>query len=257
MRVANAALLILSLTLAGILPGCVDDAIGQPCTFSWPATEDKTDCTDLPRCHPLEALVGSEVPGAEPARDACPVDCIQLPSLECTNLICVATQVDEGADAYMHMNGRCNADVPRTECMGGSPDTETGQADWGCSGYCTKECLSDASCPKGYRCAPMAPFGDNLGCEVEEDWGENCTESCTPAGDTPDGTTVTCPASGGADPDYALCDYGDYAKCCTCICYRFCPLLTKKFCRKVQWDEGMFPDGVVNENVAQDCQQGD
>ncbi len=253
MRLFDAALLISSFVTVGLLSSCADEAIGQPCTFSWPVADFggdlKTDCNDLPRCHPLE----EDTIGTNPERDACPVDCIQLPSLECTNLICVATQVDEGPDAYMHVNGRCASDVPRTECQGAAGASEEGSAAYGCSGYCTKECLSDASCPKGYRCAPMAPFGENLNCNDEAQWGDNCTDSCTDAGADP-GTGVTCPAS-GSDVDYTVCDYGDYSKCCSCICYRFCPLLTKKFCRKVQWDESMFSDGVVNSAAASQCQQ--
>jgi hypothetical protein len=203
---------------------------------------------------------------AEPQNDACPVDCIQLPSLECTNLICVATQAEEasGQQAHEVMNGTCSAQVTYSECK-----TEPNAAPYGCMGYCTKECLSDASCPKGYRCTPMAPFGQNLRCDDENLWGDGdpvgtgtpdparaCTSSCVLTGGTPGGTSVTCPSSrelDGATYDYAKCDMADYQSCCSCMCYRYCPLLTKKFCRKVQWDQDMFPDSITRAtNCAQD-----
>lgn len=251
MRAVGLVLVIWITTLAaGLgLSACSEEPIGQPCTFRWPVDQKVdppvTNCEDFPACAPLQktSAVGM---GDTPQNDACPVDCIQIPSLECTNLICVATQVDEASD---RMNGQCSADMSHDECPG---------AGYGCMGYCTKECLSDASCPKGYRCARMAPFGENLRCDDEALWGDGggdtglqCTDSCTSTGPIPD-TVLTCPGSveGEADYNYSLCDDKDYAKCCACMCYRFCPLLTKKFCRKISWDEDVFPLG---QSTRQDC----
>ncbi len=235
--------------------GCSEEPIGQPCTFNWPVNaEDETICEDYPACAPLQDTGG--VIGDEPANTNCPVDCIQLPSLECTNLICVATQVESSAEVdgatlprEQLMNGQCSADVVRTEC------TADGEAAFGCMGYCTKECLSDASCPKGYRCARMAPFGENLRCDDETLWGDGggdsglqCTDSCLPTGTDLGGGDV-CPASDAEDPDYSVCDLKEYRRCCSCLCYRFCPLLTKKFCRKVDWDQKLFPNGYVSRDT--------
>jgi len=227
------------------LAGCGEVPIGQPCTFSWPRdAEGTTDCSDYPACAPLQ-----DTSGAVSVNDnACPIDCIQMPSLQCENLICVATQIE---GEHKHMNGQCTEDLTAgTEC--------SGDAELGCMGYCTKECLSDASCPKGYSCSPMAPFGSTLNCELEKDWGESCTATCTKAGDTPDAhpdLDPPCPSSveGDANYDYGLCDDSRYSSCCACICYRFCPLLTKKFCRKNSWDEDMFPDAITERD---DCGGG-
>jgi len=259
----------LLIAVAG-LGGCADEPIGQPCTFSWPLTgegEDAhPDCTILPACQPLQAAVEMPAAGTPPANDACPVDCIQLPSLQCTNLICVATQADEGGeypDGVSHkaenvMNGECRADVTQTDCP---------SAPYGCMGYCTKECLSDASCPKGYRCSAMAPFGANMRCDNEELWGDGgltagspdptkqCTDGCIPTGQPVNG--VICPSSritDGEAYDYAKCESKDYQQCCACMCNQYCPLLTKKFCRKIAWDHDMFPGAVTTNN---DCQQTD
>lgn len=252
MRQAVAGKVILITGLALILGACADEPIGQPCTFSWPVTEGgDLNCADFPSCAPLQ---NTNLPlQALPANDNCPVDCIQLPSLECTNLICVATQVEEPSGDHPKeqlMNGQCTAEVTRTECL---------ESGFGCMGYCTKECLSDASCPKGYRCAPLAPFGENLRCDDEALWGDGggddtkrCTDTCTVTGGDPDpldATTVACPSSVEDDPNfvynYELCDQKDYSKCCTCLCYRFCPLRTKKFCRRVAWDATLFPFGLI------------
>ncbi|MBN2498833.1 MAG: hypothetical protein JXR96_29850 [Deltaproteobacteria bacterium] len=238
--------------------GCCVNACGENGAGECDGAEEcpeYTDCRKLPQCHPLEETLGEE-----PARDACPIDCVQLLSLECTNLICVATQVDEGLDAYMHMNGRCAADVVRTECLGES-DSDIGQAAFGCQGYCSKECLSDASCPKGYRCAPMAPFGENMRCEDEAAWGggegdtteTQCTEDCIAVGDV--SGDVECFSTDQETPPYELCDFKEYAKCCACICYRYCPLLSKSYCRKIEWDESMFGDSEVIESEAENCRQ--
>jgi hypothetical protein len=259
-----AGLLVALAGLAG-LAGCADEPIGQPCTFSWPVANDgSTDCTSLPACQPLQAAI--HMPAA-PANDACPVDCIQMPSLQCTNLICVATQAEEAEDQPPDnvMNGQCSADVVHDDCL---------QAPFGCMGYCTKECLSDASCPKGYRCSSMAPFGESMRCDDENLWGDGllspnpdnpdttkqCTDGCsstgTVVGEDPDThVPLKCPSSratDGASYDYSLCDQKDYQKCCACMCYQYCPLLTKKFCRKVEWDHKMFPTAITTRS---DCKQ--
>jgi hypothetical protein len=262
-----AGLLLALVGLAGPL-GCSDEPIGQPCTFSWPDIPDPTDptgtrmikdCASFPVCQPLQAGIAM---GGTPQNDACPVDCIQLPSLQCTNLICVATQVEEGdsgQDPWNVMNGQCSDEVVQSDCP---------TAAFGCMGYCTKECLSDSSCPKGYKCSPMAPFGENMRCDDEDLWGDGsatpgspdptkqCTNDCVPTGGTPSGTSVTCPSSrlGDANYGYEDCDQKDYQGCCTCMCDRYCPLLTKKFCRKRQWDDDMFPEAITTRG---DCRQDD
>jgi hypothetical protein len=270
MRVVRLAMVIWipGLALALALAACSDEPIGQPCAFSWPLTETspenvEVDCHQFPTCAPLQNT--GQQPQEAPANDNCPVDCIQLPSLECTNLICVATQVEEPSGDLPKeqlMNGQCSADLVtsgRATCEEKDQSgTVTYSAPYGCEGYCTKECLSDASCPKGYRCAPMAPFGENLRCEDEAEWGGDvevpesrdtrCTEDCLPAG-ADLGEGKKCPSSIEGDPkyvyDYALCDQKAYNRCCACMCYRFCPLLTKKFCRKIAWDQNLFPAGSV------------
>jgi hypothetical protein len=235
---------------------CEEDKIGQACTFHWPDLEagDK-DCSQLPACAPLQS--SSQDPSKEPANSSCPIDCIQSPSLSCPNLICVATQVhkdatvgNESISKWQVINGQCNQNVTRNECQ-----TKTA---FGCMGYCTKTCLTDASCPKGYACSQMAPFKENLRCSDERLWGGDvadpkteatrCTDNCLPAG-TDLGNGSTCPSSIEGDPnypyDYSLCDFDKYRRCCTCMCNRFCPLLVKKFCRKIEWDQSMFPKGRV------------
>jgi len=257
------------------LAGCSDEPIGQPCSFRWPVTEKvdqngdvvlddegnpelTDDCGSYPTCAPLQKT--SEPLEEEPRNNSCPVDCIQMPSLECTNLICVATQVEEDTEVdgvpyswYRLMNGECNTDLitdKTTSCVQEDEQgVEIATAKFGCKGYCTKECLSNASCPKGYRCTQMAPFGENMRCDNEEEWGDVCTDSCQPTGsDLVDGKK--CPSSVEGDTentfDYGLCDMEEYNHCCTCICYQFCPLLTKKFCRRIQWDHKNFPDGVIS-----------
>ncbi len=252
--------------------GCAGDTIGQPCTFSWPKTEagegenPVPDCATYPNCAPLQDR--SQPMGDEPRNDNCPVECIQLPSLECTNLICVASQVDKtpsgvDVDRAQLMNGQCSAEVTHLECAGddGAP--------FGCMGYCSKKCLSDASCPKGYRCARMAPFGENMRCENMDQWGGDvedpdsdatkCTDNCLPAGTDIQQATgraecagKTCPGSvegGEYTFDFSLCQYGCYVDCCACICYRFCPLLVTKYCRKVEWDQDLFPNGIVDPDT--------
>jgi hypothetical protein len=178
--------------------------------------------------------------GAEPRNDACPIDCIQIPSLECENLICVATQIDGN---YQNMNGRCGTDIQLAECT---------SASFGCMGYCTKECLTDAGCPKDYKCSAMAPFETTLQCDIEAEWASNCTASCIRGGNDND-HGGTCPDS-GVGTDYGVCSQTDYSKCCACICYQFCPILAKKFCRKARWDESMFGDAVT---TATGCGGGD
>ena len=221
-----------------VAAGCGDPPIGQPCTFSWPKTEDgSSDCSDYPTCHPLQEDAGS----VNLNNQACPIDCIQLSSLECENLICVATQIESDSE---HMNGRCGEDVESAEC---------GSAPFGCMGYCSKECLTDAGCPKGYSCSNMAPFGETLRCDNEEDWASSdlekkCTATCYAAGETPPGSGIPCPGS-GPEADYSNCNTSSYSRCCACICYQFCPILAKKFCRKNKWDEDMFGDAIT-ENTS-------
>jgi len=218
---------------AAAFSGCGDKPIGQPCNFGWPKdSSGNYDCNAYPACHPLQETAGG---GIDLNNRACPIDCIQMPSLECENLICVATQIEGDA---VHMNGRCGTDVNSPDCA---------SAPFGCMGYCTKECLTDASCPKDYKCSAMAPFGQTLACTVEAQWGTACTASCIPTGQSPAGTSVSCPNTDPAQGEvsYVDCDIQEYATCCACICYQFCPILTKKFCRKEGWDDGMFPDAIT------------
>lgn len=245
--------------------GCSDEPIGQPCTFAWPVQENgDSDCSDFPACAPLQDT--SLTPGDSPKNDRCPLDCIQFASLECTNLICAATQVERApsgsseTDASRLMNGQCNSEVVRNEC------NEAGQASYGCMGYCTKECLSDASCPKGYRCVRIAPFEENIRCDDESLWGGDvddpatndtkCTDECLSSG-TDLGGDRQCPGTveegGKYTYDYELCQYGEYAKCCACMCYRYCPLLVKKYCRKIEWDEDLFPNGKLPADSSLKC----
>jgi len=223
-----AALVILMIAISA----CGEVSIGQPCTFTWPRNQSGAiDCTQYPACAPL--LDTSRKP---PVLDMsyCPIDCIQMPSLQCENLICVATQI-EGDNT--HINGQCSADfLSGTECEGKG-------ASFACIGYCSKECLSDASCPKGYTCSHMAPFGENLRCEDESKWGTECSDTCMPAG-APLGGSETCPDS-GPNAEYEKCDLREYAGCCTCICYRYCPLLQKKFCRHSTWNQQLFPEATT------------
>ena len=230
-----ASAFITSCVVLVFLTGCGDKPIGQPCTFSWPRDVDGVeDCESFPTCAPLQLTSGAVTVN----NDSCPIDCIQLPSLQCENLICVATQVEGD---FVHMNGQCDEELAKSTV--GCPN-----APLGCMGYCTKACLSDASCPKGYSCSPMAPFGSTLNCSDEAKWQTECTATCFENGQDP-GTGVTCPSSDsgdpGYDPAYGVCDQADYGRCCACICYRFCPLINRKFCRKSSWDEGMFPDAIT------------
>jgi hypothetical protein len=121
-------------------------------------------------------------------------------------------------------------------------------------GYCTKECLTDASCPKGYSCSAMAPFGQTLNCTNDDLWGTDCTENCVVAGESPPEYPGTiCPSSTGDNVSFTECDLKEFSKCCSCICYQFCPILTKKFCRKEEWDKSMFPDATTsNPTCGQD-----
>ena len=236
----KAMMLIVAVAAAA---ACGEAPIGQPCTFSWPRDADgNINCNDYPTCAPLQDT--SKPLGVN--NDACPQDCIQLPSLQCENLICVATQIPGNVS---NMNGQCSEEITGSaEC----PD-----APMGCTGYCSKECLSDASCPKGYSCVHMAPFGTNLNCEDEKDWDTSCTTSasCVKAGESPpDNPSIVCPTSDPDDPNraFSVCDQGAYQQCCTCLCYRYCPLLEKKFCRRDTWDDTLFPNAKTNRG---DCQQ--
>ena len=237
MRLVASALISFCAVIA-VLSGCGDKPIGQPCTFSWPHVDDDTeDCDEYPTCAPLQKTGGAVTVNNE----ACPIDCIQLPSLQCENLICVATQIEGNS---IDMNGHCHVDLAKSTIA--CPN-----APLGCIGYCTKECLSDASCPKGYSCSPMAPFGSTIKCDDEAKWQTDCTATCVENGQKPDGTEGTCPSSGVGN--YGDCDKADYARCCTCICYRFCSIINKKFCRKSSWDISMFPDA---ETTASECGGG-
>jgi hypothetical protein len=234
--------LLISLWLLPILvSACGDKPIGQPCTFGWPKTADgnSTDCTQWPKCAPLQDDSGQS-PNLN--NNACPVDCIDMPSLQCENLICVAT-TPSGADQFSHMNGQCSRDIDESQ------DCQN-IAEFSCGGYCSKECLSDASCPKGYNCGFMAPFGPNLThCDKEEEWGTLCTDQCVTSDETPSGATQKCPATNIPNAvDYSLCAQPAYGKCCACICNQFCPLRTKKFCRKTEWDQKMFKDATTNNS---------
>ncbi len=223
--------------------GCGDPPIGQPCMFDWPRdAANIPDCSSYPRCHPLQKVQSGDV---SINNDACPIDCIQMPSLECENLICVATQIGDDAQ---HMNGQCY-DVQPGEPSHDCPADQTPKVR--CMGYCTKECLTDAGCPKGYSCSAMAPFETTLNCEKESEWSTACTDDCNnppPMADCP----TSDPTDPGYDPTYAKCNQTAYASCCACICYQFCPLLSKKFCRKSNWDQGMFPDATSNAQCSSD-----
>jgi len=223
--------IVLNMGLSLLLFGCGEKPIGQPCNFSWPKRSDgSANCDEYPACHPLQEDSGAKVLN----NAACPIDCIQMPSLECENLICVATQIEGDA---LHMNGVCWTPEANEPGGGDCPD-----ADVRCKGYCTKECLTDASCPKEYKCSAMAPFGTTLECDNEDEWGTSCTPDCTAAG------TAGCPTS-GQNANYGDCDLPENARCCACICYQFCPILSKKFCRKRSHDEKMFKDAVTSNTT--------
>ena len=225
--------IVVMMGLSLLLSGCVEKPIGQPCNFGWPKKADGTaNCDEYPACHPLQDGSG----GVTLNDNACPIDCIQMPSLECENLICVATQIEGNSQ---NVNGVCWAHE-QGEPVGDCPDAPVR-----CKGYCTKECLTDSSCPKEYRCSAMAPFGSTVRCDKEEEWASSepntkCTNTCVSYRGTPDGTSVVCPSSDkddGDDYNYENCNSSDYRTCCACICYQFCPILSKKFCRKREWDD--------------------
>jgi hypothetical protein len=221
--------IVVGMGLSLLLCGCGEKPIGQPCNFGWPKKADgTTNCDKYPACRPLQEDNG----GVTLNNNACPIDCIQMPSLECENLICVATQIEGNSQ---NVNGVC------WEPQAGEPVGDCPGAPVRCKGYCTKECLTDASCPKEYKCSAMAPFGSTLKCDDEETWDTECTANCIPGG------TSGCPNS-GKDADYGICDQKDYAACCACICYQFCPILTKDFCRKRSWDEKMFEDAITKNS---------
>lgn len=229
---------LFSLTI--VAAGCGDPPIGQPCRFDWPKEESGTlNCEKFPKCHPLQSTLEGSV---SINNQACPIDCIQMPSLECENLICVATQIDDDA---MHMNGQC-FDIQDNEPF--PPDCPSEQnPQVRCMGYCTKECLTDAGCPKGYSCSAMAPFEATLTCETESEWSTSCTATCNDSPPEPDCPTSD-PNDQDYDPTYAKCQQSNYSGCCACICYQFCPILSKKFCRKSGWDSGMFSGATTTAN---------
>jgi hypothetical protein len=222
--------IVVTMGLSLLLFSCGEKPIGQPCNFGWPKRADGTaNCDEYPACHPLQDGSG----GVTLNNNACPIDCIQMPSLECENLICVATQIEGNSQ---NVNGVCWTPEPNEPGGGDCPNAPVR-----CKGYCTKECLTDASCPKEYRCSAMAPFGSTLKCDDEDAWDTECTAQCTHGG------TAGCPTS-GQNADYSVCDLQENAGCCACICYQFCPILTKKFCRKREWDdrEKMFGAAITN-----------
>ncbi len=230
---------LIVLTLLGVLfacglPGCVGDDVGTPCGFSW----YENNCNEYPQCHPLQDDSGA----VNINNRSCPADCLQLRSMECENLVCAATQITEGTTEEMvnHMNGQCVSPSNSTTCP---------SAPVSCTGYCTKECLSDASCPKGYSCSHMAPFGENLHCNPPEQWGDNCTDSCTKAGQG------GCPSTSSPTWDRSLCDAPANAGCCACICKVFCPLAQKRFCRKKGWDQKSFPNATIDPSIQERCKQ--
>jgi hypothetical protein len=230
--------IVLTFGFSLLLAGCGEKPIGQPCNFGWPKdASGSPDCSRYPACHPLQDA--SLFDAVNPInKGACPIDCIQMPSLECENLICVATQIEGDND---HINGECWKPE-------GDPDPICPSSNVRCKGYCTKECLTDASCPKAYKCSAMAPFGGTLNCDDESLWATSCTASCTKGGQTPPGATEPCPSS-GTDVNYGVCDQKALAGCCSCICYQFCPILTKKFCRKRKWDQDMFKTAEVPDSL--------
>lgn len=233
-----------------VTQACEEEPIGQPCTFGWPQTNSGPACTDYPVCAPLQ---DKDRPiGQTPANNACPKDCINV-SQECTNLICVASEVEQGTDPEQYMNGQCSTDVITQNL---TPECAT-DAKWGCVGYCTKDCVSDASCPKGYRCTSMAPFNQTLNCEDEKLWGTECTSDCIDAGATVPATAAVCKSSVEGDPSfnfYEECNQVDYQTCCNCLCYNWCPLVTRKYCRRLAWDQENFPLGHIEKTVL-NCKQ--
>lgn len=240
--------IVVTMGLSLLLCGCGEKPIGQPCNFGWPRQkvpntdppEYEADCSKYPSCHPLQNPQEASLLNGK----ACPIDCIQMPSLECENLICVTTQIENDAG---HINGLCW--VPGG---GEEKDDECPNANIRCQGYCTKECLTDASCPKGYRCSAMAPFGTTIKCgETDEDevkWSTDCTDSCLKVDVVPPDASEACPKS-GPNENYEICKLKSHAGCCSCICSQFCPILTKKFCRKNAWDDDMFKDAVVDPGL--------
>jgi hypothetical protein len=225
--------IVATVSLAGS-SGCVGDDTGSPCQFSW----YENQCNDFPQCAPLQDTSGAVTINNR----SCPSDCLQLQSMECENLVCAATQITEGSteEQNYHMNGQCESPSVSTTCP---------SAPLSCMGYCTKECLSDASCPKGYSCSHMAPFGGNLRCDPPEQWGDNCTDSCTKAGQG------ACPSTSSQSWDRSICNDPANSSCCACICRTYCPLAQKRFCRKKGWDQNMFPNAKVDPSIQGRCEQ--
>ncbi len=221
--------------LVTTLPG----AVGQPCQFSWPIQADDQDSlapdlTSFPTCAPIQRTDG--VLGVND--QACPLDCLEMPSMACDQMICTATAVwdDPG-----HVNGQC------------FEEQVDGASVVRCEGYCTRPCQAEADCPAGMRCEPVAPFGPIMACQDPEAWDDACMPNCVPAGEVPTGQQTACPSADPQDPlydDFASCWQDDFAQCCACLCYQFCPLVEMRFCRLADWREDLFPGGV---SQAEDC----
>jgi hypothetical protein len=224
--------------------GCKETSIGQPCQFNWPedANGGAKPCTSLPQCHPLLQTPTGTVPA-----DACPLDCIEMPTIQCNDLICVATQVPND---YQQMNGQCNLEDNPT-------DTQCPKKLSGCMGYCTRECNSDDDCPDGYTCRSPAPYSTTLPCakDQEDQWPDNCTDDCVDTGYLITATTTMCnPADENCCPSASeknKCrqENGQYDTCCYCICSKFCPVINTKICRKEVYDEAMFPKGKLSDEA--------
>jgi hypothetical protein len=249
MRYPALALVIIASASILVTVGCKEATIGQPCQFDYikSYSEDPAPCTDLPQCHPLLASPSGGVPGP-----ACPLDCIQTNSIQCEDLICVATEVP---DNYQEMNGQCTfVDYPTdTQC----PVRLSG----GCMGYCTRECETDKDCPKNYTCNPTAPYEGSLPCDTGQEnlWADDCTSGCIKSSHLVDAPGTTCDPTAdkccpsASEKDKCTMDNGkpnpEYTGCCYCICSRFCPFIKQKVCRKNTYDAKMFPNGTLSEDA--------
>jgi hypothetical protein len=255
MRYPVLALIIITALSTCTSIGCKDPSIGQPCQFTWPENDTGTanPCTSLPKCHPLLNPSNTTVGGVPVA--ACTLDCVENSTIQCEDLICVATQVP---DDYQQMNGQC-------ALVDNPSDTQCPKKLSGCMGYCTRQCDTDKDCPKDYTCNTTAPYSLPCSTADQEKWGETCTGDCVTQGHQVDSPSTTCdftadnccPAAPTetSTPSYLALvknrcnqDNGQYNNCCYCICKRFCPVITQKVCRKNTYDAKMFPNGKLSDD---------
>lgn len=212
------ALLGVSIELVVVTGGCLKDDVGQPCVFERPKKDDGTiDCKAYPSCVPLQDKLKPMI--ATPRNDKCPEFCFSRPSFACESFYCIATQVTGN---NTNMNGVCYPLAPADR--GGCTEEMIG-----CKGYCSKECLSDASCPKGFSCSLAAPY-DDLKCDDPA----NCTPTCKRSGETsPDDPSFVCPTQDNLKEE---CKKAAASRCCDCICSEFCDLRTTRICIRDSWD---------------------